>query len=84
MVMWAFSFPIAEVMIETWGTVGLVLIRQAIAAFTLCLFWFWLDGWAPIRHACEPSAWWKGLSVVARRALRPGDEITLDGGYLAF
>jgi D-alanine-D-alanine ligase len=36
------------------------------------------DHWTPIRHSCEPSAWWKGLTVVARRALKPGEEITLD------
>ena len=59
MVMWAFSFPIAEVMIETWGTVGLVLVRQAIAASVLCFFWFWLDGWAPIRSA----NWFRGILV---------------------
>ncbi len=59
MVMWAFSFPIAEVMIETWGTVGLVLIRQAIAAFSLCFFWFLLDGWKPIRDA----NWIRGVTV---------------------
>jgi D-alanine-D-alanine ligase len=34
--------------------------------------------WRPINHACEPSAWVEGLDVVARHALEPGDEITLD------
>jgi drug/metabolite transporter (DMT)-like permease len=57
--MWAFSFPIAEVMIETWGTVGLVLVRQAIAASALCFFWFLLDGWKPIRDA----NWTRGVTV---------------------
>jgi len=36
------------------------------------------ETWKPIRHSCDPSAWWQGLDVVARRALMPGDEITLD------
>ncbi|MGH7539925.1 MAG: SET domain-containing protein-lysine N-methyltransferase [Gemmatimonadota bacterium] len=36
------------------------------------------EEWRPVNHACEPTAWLAGLDVVARRALRPGDEITLD------
>lgn len=35
-------------------------------------------GWRPIRHSCDPTAWLEGLDVVARRALAPGDEITMD------
>jgi hypothetical protein len=30
MVMWSFAFPIAEVMLVSWGTVALVLVRQLI------------------------------------------------------
>lgn len=34
--------------------------------------------WKPVNHSCDPSAWFEGLDVVARRALAPGDEVTLD------
>ncbi|MCP3904100.1 MAG: hypothetical protein GY715_10745 [Planctomycetes bacterium] len=34
--------------------------------------------WKPVRHSCDPSAWLKGLDVVARRRLRAGDAITMD------
>jgi D-alanine-D-alanine ligase len=36
--------------------------------------------WRPIRHSCDPSAWWSGLTVEARRPIRSGEEITLDYG----
>lgn len=34
--------------------------------------------WKPINHSCDPTGWFEGLDVVARRALAPGDEVTLD------
>ncbi|MEK9508445.1 SET domain-containing protein-lysine N-methyltransferase [Gemmatimonadota bacterium Y43] len=34
--------------------------------------------WRPLNHACDPSAWVCGLELQARRALEPGDEITVD------
>ena len=34
--------------------------------------------WMPVNHACDPTAWFEGLDVVARRAIRTGEEITLD------
>ncbi|MDX1421061.1 MAG: hypothetical protein R3181_13935 [Rubricoccaceae bacterium] len=36
------------------------------------------ERWKPVNHSCDPSAWLSGLDVTARRALAPGDEITLD------
>lgn len=34
--------------------------------------------WMPLRHACDPNAWLDGLDLVARRAIAPGEEITVD------
>jgi len=34
--------------------------------------------WMPVNHGCEPSAWFEGLDVVARRPISSGEEITLD------
>lgn len=34
--------------------------------------------WMPINHGCDPSAWFEGLDVVARRAIAEEEEITLD------
>jgi D-alanine-D-alanine ligase len=36
------------------------------------------EAWKPVNHHCDPSTWLSGLDVTARRALAPGDEITLD------
>jgi D-alanine-D-alanine ligase len=36
------------------------------------------EDWKPVNHSCDPSAWLEGLDVVARRALQPDDEVTLD------
>ena len=36
------------------------------------------EGWRPLNHSCNPSAWLTGLDLVARRDLREGDEITTD------
>ena len=42
------------------------------------------EDWCPINHSCDASCWFDesgaALTVVARRALRPGDQITLDYG----
>ena len=34
--------------------------------------------WQPVNHACDPNAWLDGLDLVARRAIAPGEEITMD------
>ncbi|HLT47218.1 MAG TPA: SET domain-containing protein-lysine N-methyltransferase [Rubricoccaceae bacterium] len=36
------------------------------------------EAWKPVNHHCDPSAWLSGLDVTARRAIAPGEEITLD------
>lgn len=36
------------------------------------------EEWRPINHSCDPNAWLRGLDVVARRPIEPGEELTLD------
>jgi D-alanine-D-alanine ligase len=36
------------------------------------------EHWKPINHSCDPNAWLEGLDMVARRAIRAGEEITID------
>lgn len=36
--------------------------------------------WQPINHSCDPNGWLDGLNLVARRAIAPGEEITIDYG----
>ena len=59
MVMWAFAFPIAEVMLQSWGAISLVLARQLIGVSVLLTIWLWLDGWATVYNA----NWRRGVGV---------------------
>ncbi|TDX01507.1 SET domain-containing protein-lysine N-methyltransferase [Dinghuibacter silviterrae] len=34
--------------------------------------------WAPQNHSCNPNTEYRGLNVYARRAIAPGEELTLD------
>jgi D-alanine-D-alanine ligase len=34
--------------------------------------------WRPINHSCDPTAWFSGLDIVARRDLKKNEQITLD------
>ncbi len=33
---------------------------------------------APVNHSCDPNAWWAGDTLVARRDIAAGDELTID------
>ncbi len=59
MVMWSFAFPIAELMLQSWGTVALVLARQLIAVSALFLAWLYIDGIARVLAA----DWFGGFRV---------------------
>ncbi|MDH3534534.1 MAG: DMT family transporter [Gammaproteobacteria bacterium] len=59
MAMWAFAFPIAEVLLQGWGTIALVLVRQCIGVAALFAFWLWIDGWGKIVAA----DWRRGINV---------------------
>lgn len=36
------------------------------------------EAWRPVNHGCDPTAWLRGLDVVARRDIEAGEEITLE------
>ncbi|GIL80087.1 hypothetical protein Vretifemale_9282 [Volvox reticuliferus] len=36
------------------------------------------SSWAPLHHSCDPNTWFRGLDVVARRDIQPGEVITID------
>jgi len=59
MAMWAFAFPIAEVLLQSWGTVALVAVRQFLSVIALLLCWLWFDGWSQVLGA----NWRRGISV---------------------
>lgn len=39
--------------------------------------------WRPVLHGCEPNAWFAGLNLVARRAIRAGEFVTIDYATVA-
>jgi D-alanine-D-alanine ligase-like ATP-grasp enzyme len=36
------------------------------------------EEWRPMKHSCDPNCWLEGLDVVARRAIRKGEELRVD------
>ncbi|MBX3011107.1 MAG: SET domain-containing protein-lysine N-methyltransferase [Caldilineaceae bacterium] len=36
--------------------------------------------WKPLNHSCDPNTWFDGLNLVARRAIAPGEALTIDYG----
>jgi D-alanine-D-alanine ligase len=36
------------------------------------------EDWRPIKHSCDPNAWVRGLDLLARRNIQPGEEIRVD------
>ncbi len=59
MVMWSFAFPIAEVLLNSWGTIALVLARQLIGVGALFACWLWIESWTTISGA----NWRRGIGV---------------------
>jgi drug/metabolite transporter (DMT)-like permease len=74
MVMWSFAFPIAQFMLDSWGTVTLVLTRQLIAIVALLACWVWVDGLSTIR-----AADWRGGLLVGGMGFGFGSIIFLVG-----
>ena len=59
MIMWAVGFPAAEILLDSWGTVSLALVRQFLGVTALMIFWGLLDGWLSILNA----PWRRGIGV---------------------
>ena len=59
MLMWSFTFPASEVLLETWGVMALIVIRTMLAVMTLMAIWVWIDGLAKVLSA----PWVRGITV---------------------
>ena len=60
MASWAFAFPAAELLLQTWGEVALTFIRQAIAVTILVVIWIAVDGWRQVKSANWKHGIWVG------------------------
>lgn len=36
------------------------------------------EEWRPLNHSCDPNTWLDGLNLVARRTIRPDEELSVD------
>jgi drug/metabolite transporter (DMT)-like permease len=59
MIMWAVGFPAAEILLQSWGAVSLVLVRQILSVGALLICWIIADGWVRVLNA----PWRRGISV---------------------
>lgn len=59
MALWAVAFPVADVLLQSWGSITLGLARQAIALVTLLLLWCCIDGVTEVVSA----PWLRGMVI---------------------
>jgi drug/metabolite transporter (DMT)-like permease len=59
MAMWAFSFPANEVLMESWGSLALIVARTGLAVGVLTILWIWADGLFQVLAA----PWLRGVTV---------------------
>lgn len=70
---------------ENWAEADQLIFRRYAYPLSRELFLLWDDNpseWAPQNHSCQPNTGYNGLDVVALRAIRLGEELTLD--YASF
>jgi drug/metabolite transporter (DMT)-like permease len=56
MIMWAVGFPVAEILLESWGAIALLSIRMFLATAVLVVLWIAAEGMNTVRNA----AWVRG------------------------
>ncbi|MEM7067323.1 MAG: DMT family transporter [Pseudomonadota bacterium] len=61
MAFWAVGFPAGEILLQTWGTVTLIVVRLILGITCLMAFWAIAEGFTPIRNA----PWKKSIAVGA-------------------
>lgn len=59
--LFAFGFPAAGVLLETWGPISLIAVRTTIAIMLLLPLWVWSEGWLAVSQA----PWLRGLWIGA-------------------
>lgn len=66
---------------DNWNEADQLIFRRYAYPLSRELFLLWDDNpaeWAPQNHSCQPNTAYNGLDVVALRAIRLGEELTLD------
>jgi drug/metabolite transporter (DMT)-like permease len=60
-VLWSVGFPLADILLQSWGSVALVLVRQVLSVSLLLILWVVLEGWSAVVRC----SWWKGIKIGA-------------------
>lgn len=66
---------------STWTKEMQSLFRKYAWPIGGHIYGIWSDNpenWRPINHSCDPNVEMKGLDVVARRDIQPGEQLTVD------
>ncbi|HYC39679.1 MAG TPA: SET domain-containing protein-lysine N-methyltransferase [Chitinophagaceae bacterium] len=66
---------------KNWSEEEKVHFRRYAYPVSEELFILWDEdpsNWAPQNHSCDPNAGFDGLNIIARKAIRQGEELTLD------
>ena len=59
--LFAFGFPAADQLLQDWGVVSLITVRNTLALFLLVAVWLVLDGWRVVTGA----PWFTGIRIGA-------------------
>lgn len=50
MFFWAIGFPAAEVLLETWGAIAMMVVRLTLSTLVLMTIWIYLEGWDVVKN----------------------------------
>ncbi len=70
---------------ECWSKEQQLIFRKYAYALSSEVYVLWdqrPEEWAPQNHSCNPNTGYKGLNVIATKAIKRGQELTLD--YASF
>ena len=59
--LFAFTFPASDLLLEDWGVLSVIVLRNVAAFLLLLLMWTISEGFQPLRSA----DWLKGLWVLS-------------------
>ncbi len=48
--LWAIGFPAAEVLLESWGALAMMLTRLTLSISVLMSVWIYLEGWTAVKN----------------------------------
>lgn len=59
--LWAIGFPAAEVLLDSWGAIAMMLVRLSLSVLVLISVWIYLEGW----HSVINTQWRAPMKIGA-------------------